>query len=200
MNVILFFTKNDFLILPLVAPLSKHWIVTSQLRQRGGLKILSKGETFKFMYEILEGAVLVDLTCRSSRLEVLCKTGVFRNFVKFTGKHLCQRLFFNKVAGLRALTLLKKRLAQMFSCEFCESSKKIFFTEHLRWLLLYMATPQMFTCLKKNIRDRNMLKLKNKDIRTWRRLNFSTKSVALLVTRQRCIQNLVNHFQRLPIF
>ena len=99
MNVILFFTKNDFLILPLVAPLSKHWIVTSQLRQRGGLKILSKGETFKFMYEILEGAVLVDLTCRSSRLEVLCKTGVFRNFVKFTGKHLCQRHFIKKETG-----------------------------------------------------------------------------------------------------
>ena len=36
--------------------------------------------------------------------------GVLRNFVKFTGKHLCQSLFFNKVAGLRAATLLKKRL------------------------------------------------------------------------------------------
>ena len=24
----------------------------------------------------------------------------------------------------------------MFSCEFCEISKNIFFTEHLRWLLL----------------------------------------------------------------
>ena len=28
------------------------------------------------------------------------KTGVLRNFTKFTGKHLCQSLFFNKVAGL----------------------------------------------------------------------------------------------------
>ena len=27
--------------------------------------------------------------------------GVFRNFTKFTEKHLCQSLFFNKVAGLR---------------------------------------------------------------------------------------------------
>ena len=27
---------------------------------------------------------------------------------KFTGKHLCQNLFFNKFAGLRAATLLKK--------------------------------------------------------------------------------------------
>ena len=31
-------------------------------------------------------------------------------FAKFTGKHLCQSLFFNKVAGLRPATLLKKRL------------------------------------------------------------------------------------------
>ena len=27
------------------------------------------------------------------------KKGVFRNFSKFTGKHLCQSLFFNKVTG-----------------------------------------------------------------------------------------------------
>ena len=31
---------------------------------------------------------------------VLQKRGVLRNFTKFTGKHLCQSLFFNKVAGL----------------------------------------------------------------------------------------------------
>ena len=35
---------------------------------------------------------------RSSRSEVLCKKCVLRNFPKFTGKHLCQSLFFNKVA------------------------------------------------------------------------------------------------------
>ena len=38
------------------------------------------------------------------------KKGVLRNFAKFTGKHLCQGLFFNKVAGLWAATLLKKIL------------------------------------------------------------------------------------------
>ena len=41
---------------------------------------------------------------RSSRPEVFC------NFAKFTGKHLCQRLFFNKITGLRPETLLKKSL------------------------------------------------------------------------------------------
>ena len=42
--------------------------------------------------------------------EVFCQKGVLRNFAKFTGKHLCQSLFFNKVADLRPATLLKKRL------------------------------------------------------------------------------------------
>ena len=32
--------------------------------------------------------------------EVFCK-GVLRNFAKFTGKHLCQSLFFSNVADLR---------------------------------------------------------------------------------------------------
>ena len=36
------------------------------------------------------------LLFRSSHPEVLCKKGILRNFVKLTGKHLCQSLFFNK--------------------------------------------------------------------------------------------------------
>ena len=43
--------------------------------------------------------------------KVFCKKGVLRNFAKFTGK-------------------------QVFSCEFCETSKNTFFTEPLWWLLL----------------------------------------------------------------
>ena len=37
--------------------------------------------------------------------EVFCKKGVFRNFAKFTGKCLCQSLFFNRVAGLVSLRI-----------------------------------------------------------------------------------------------
>ena len=33
-----------------------------------------------------------------------------RSFAKFTGKHVCQSSFFNKVAGLKPATLFKKRL------------------------------------------------------------------------------------------
>ena len=38
---------------------------------------------------------------RSSHPKVFCTKGVLRNFSKFTGKYLCQGLFFNKIADLR---------------------------------------------------------------------------------------------------
>ena len=41
---------------------------------------------------------------RSSRLEVFCKNGALKILAKFTGKHLYQNLFFNKVADLRQNT------------------------------------------------------------------------------------------------
>ena len=46
----------------------------------------------------------------STHLEVFDKKPVLRHFAKFTGKHLCQSFFFNKLAGLRHATLLKKSL------------------------------------------------------------------------------------------
>ena len=69
---------------------------------------------------------------RSSRAEVFCKKGVPRNFTKFTGKHLCQSLFFNKVAGLKPATLLKKRLwHRCFPVEFVKFLRISSFTERL---------------------------------------------------------------------
>ena len=51
-------------------------------------------------------------TCRSSRPEVICKKGIFKNFTNF----------------LRPETLLKKEtLKQAFSCEFCEFFKNTYF-------------------------------------------------------------------------
>ena len=83
---------------------------------------------------------------RSSRLEVFCKKDVLRNFTKFTGKDLCQRLFFNT----------ETVLAQVFSCEFCEISKNTFF---YRTLLVAASTlcsfitkiPELLQCLKSAI-------------------------------------------------
>ena len=55
---------------------------------------------------------------RSSHQRCSIKIGVLKNFAKYTGKHLCQCLFLNKVADL-------------FFCEFCKIFKNTFFTEHL---------------------------------------------------------------------
>ena len=74
---------------------------------------------------------------RSSSPEVLCEKRVLRNFAKSTGKHLRQSLFFNKVAGLGPVTLLKKRLEhKCFPVNFAKFLRTPFFTEHLWWLLL----------------------------------------------------------------
>ena len=76
------------------------------------------------------------VTVRSRRPEVFCKKGVLRNFPKFTGKHLCQSLFFNTVAGLRPSTLLKKRLwHRCFPVNFVKFLRTPFLTEHFWWLL-----------------------------------------------------------------
>ena len=40
---------------------------------------------------------------------MVCKKGVLRNFAKFTGRHLYQKLFFNKAEGL-ACKFIKKSL------------------------------------------------------------------------------------------
>ena len=87
---------------------------------------------------------------RSSRPEVFCEKGVLRNFSKFTGNHLCQSLFFNKVAGLRPATLLKNRLwHKCFSVNFAKFLRTPFLTEHLPWLLF--SENQVFQASKKPI-------------------------------------------------
>ena len=66
------------------------------------------------------------LNTKSSPPDVFCEKVVLRNFAKFTRKHLCQGLFFDKVSG--ACNFIKKEaLAQVFSCEFCEISRNTFF-------------------------------------------------------------------------
>ena len=60
---------------------------------------------------------------RSSQWSCSVRQSVLRNFAKFTGKHLYQRFFFNKVAS----SIKKETLVQVFSCEFCEVFKNAIF-------------------------------------------------------------------------
>ena len=61
----------------------------------------------------------------SSRPEVFCKKGVFRNFAKFTGKNLYQsHLFFNKVAGHYSKNTFSYRIPRMAASEVKHLSKQ----------------------------------------------------------------------------
>ena len=64
-----------------------------------------------FAVELLANSAvvwIVTLCFQKQSPEVFYKKSVLRNFTKFTEKHLCQSLLFNKVVGLRPATLLKK--------------------------------------------------------------------------------------------
>ena len=50
-------------------------------------------------------AIICD-TGRISHQKCSMKKGALKNFTKFTGKHLCQSLFLNKIAGLRLLVFV----------------------------------------------------------------------------------------------
>ena len=80
---------------------------------------------------------------------MFCKRGVLRNFTKFNGKYLCQSLYFNKVASLRALGLqlyLKKSLwHRCFPVKFAKFLRTPFLTETLRWLLLRVSTSRILS-------------------------------------------------------
>ena len=55
------------------------------------------------------------------------KKAIRRNFTKFTGKHLCHSLFFDKVADLRPTTLFKRELLHScFPVDFAKFSRTPF--------------------------------------------------------------------------
>ena len=78
-------------------------------------------------------------------LEVFCKKGVLRNFANFTGKHLYQSLIFVKLAGLRPVTISKKRLwHRCFPFNFAKFLRIPIYIEHLRWLFLKIYSLLLF--------------------------------------------------------
>ena len=82
---------------------------------------------------------------RNSHWSCSVEKGVLRNLAKFTGKHPCQSLLFNKVAGLTPAALLKKRLLQRrCPVDFAKFFRKLL-TEHLWWLLLTISKGRIFS-------------------------------------------------------
>ena len=87
----------------------------------------------------------------SSSLPSSVKKDVLRNFAKFTGKHPCQSLFFNTVAGLRPVTLLKRRLWHNdFPVKFVKFLRTPFLQNTSGRLLLFFSCYTIFLTLYKS--------------------------------------------------
>ena len=71
------------------------------------------------------------------------RKGVLRNFTKFTGKHLCQSLFFNKFAGI---IFHRTPLDDCFSDGFCRHKAKWKFTFNFKFFLWCF-----YICLKSDV-------------------------------------------------
>ena len=86
-------------------------------------------------------SLAVEPFLRSSSRRYSLRKGALRNFTKFKGKHLCQSLFFNKVAGLKPATLLKKRLLhRCFPVNFANFLRTLFLQNTSGRLLLFPLT------------------------------------------------------------
>ena len=78
--------------------------------------------------------------CRSSHRRCSVRKSVLRNFAKFTGKRLFQSLFFNKVAGLKPVTLLKNRpWHRCFPVKFAKFLRTLILRNTSRRLPLYLV-------------------------------------------------------------
>ena len=107
---------------------------------------------------------------RNSNPDVFCKKGVLRNFSKFTGKHPCQTLFFNKVAGLHRTHLVAAydvteywtfKLSQPYFLRYVESIEQrpyiviTFFTLGLKiaWIAIKNFKMYLWNKISKNGKD-----------------------------------------------
>ena len=100
-----------------------HSVLQKKLQQKNitntGIKVIFRAVRGGFLSRIQWFQNLFQNSLRSSHRRCFIKRAVFQNLAKskFTGKHLCQSLFFNKAADLRLwhrcfrpATFLRKRL------------------------------------------------------------------------------------------
>ena len=89
------------------------------------MKIIEKWKRINWIF------VKATSSYKSSHRRCSIRKGSLRNFRKFTGKHLYQDLFFNKVTGLSGNFIKEETQTQVLPCGFSEISENNFFTEDL---------------------------------------------------------------------
>ena len=116
------------------------------------MKIIEKWKRINWIF------VKATSSYKSSHRRCSIRKGSLRNFGKFTGKHLYQDLFLNKVTGLSGNFIKEETQTKVFSCGFCEISENNLFTEHL-WATVSAHSLQLYWNELLNNYLSNLLKL-----------------------------------------
>ena len=85
----------------------KEKIIMKKKRKKNRMAIAKR---FAFQANAITLNMNMKTNIGRCRPEIICKKGIFKSFSKFTGKHLCRGLFFNKFEEPRPVTLSKRRL------------------------------------------------------------------------------------------
>ena len=128
--------------------------------------------------------------------EVFSRNGALRNFTKFTEKHLCQSLFFKKVAS-RPVTLLKKRLwHKCFSVNFVKFLRTPFSHLLLFVPLRLEGVETLKYCCAVNFPSEKLNIVSNGHGRTQKRHDFSVSvSKTILQTITDLIHDTIHCFR-----
>ena len=76
------------------------------------------------LHTVLDQEISIGANDRSSHLRCSVKKVVLKNFAKLTGKHLCQSIFFNKIAGLEQLFLQNNSGPLLLKCGHCKNEAR----------------------------------------------------------------------------
>ena len=110
----------------------RHVLVVLLQKHTERVESLKQSCVKKLFYELFSIILIIFISFRSSHWRCSVRKSVLKNFAKFTGKHLCQSHFFNKVVGWGLQLYLKRYSgAGAFTYQFSETSKNTYFIEHL---------------------------------------------------------------------
>ena len=115
---------------------------------------------------------------------MLCKKGIPRNFVKFTGKHLCQE---NTRPQPACKFIKKEALAQLFSCEFYKIFNNTFFNR----TPLVAASVLLHTKVFHDVIRFEILKLKNLHIARTKKTSKIKLEAFFLVSKVLDLKNKI---------
>ena len=117
------------------------------------------------------------MNSRSSHRRCSVKESIVNNFAKFTSNHLCQSLFYNKVARLRPATFLNKKL--WYRCF------PLNFAIFLRTSIFFLRTP-FAKPLRSTVSGTNSFESKQKTFSGWFQRQFYVGFLWKMCSEQFC--------------